>query len=81
MRGFFHITVPSSSVSIASSIRVIVKDTTSPDIITRVLSRAAAGGPDEALLREATEIIDTLRTLVDIRQEIELDASDPEGHA
>lgn len=34
-----------------------------------------------AMLAEAVEVIETLRTLVGIRQEIELEDAEPEGNA
>lgn len=54
---------------------MIVKDTTRPDILLRLLAQADCGGADEALFREAAETIETLRSLIGIRQEIELEDS------
>lgn len=60
---------------------MIVKNTTRPDILLRLLARADCGGPDEALFREAAKTIETLHSLIGIRQEIELEDSELEGHA
>lgn len=60
---------------------MILKDTTAADVILRLLARADDGSSDAELLREAADVIETLRALVGIRQEIELEDSEPEGRA
>ena len=52
------------------------------DIIPRLLA-AAENAPAEiaALLKEAAEDIETLRTLVGIREEVELEFAEPAGTA
>jgi hypothetical protein len=60
---------------------VSAKDITAADVISRLLARADSGSSDAELLREAAETIETLRVLVGIRQEIELEDSEPEGRA
>jgi hypothetical protein len=55
-----------------------------PDILIRLREAAAAIGiaPETRhLLLEAVETIETLRVLVGIRDEIELEDTEPEGHA
>jgi hypothetical protein len=52
------------------------------DIIPRLIAAAEAAPSDlAALLKEAAEDIETLRTLVGIREEVELEFADPAGHA
>lgn len=61
-------------------------DPEKPDIVARLKS-AAYGADDmliediEALFNEAAKQIETLRILVGIRQEIELEDAEPEGNA
>jgi hypothetical protein len=58
---------------------MIVKDTTAPDIIPRLLALADNGSSDAELLREAADVIGMLRELVGIREEIELEDEEPQG--
>jgi len=53
-----------------------------PDIVDRLRMAASFAASDErrALLLDAAEAIETLRTLVGIRREIELEDAEPEGH-
>lgn len=53
-----------------------------PDIIARLLDAAASNQPvSRSLLIEAAEIIETLRDLVGIRRDIELEDAEPQGRA
>ncbi len=54
-----------------------------PDIVERLRHAASFAASDErrALLIDAAETIETLRTLLAIRDEIELEDTEPEGHA
>jgi hypothetical protein len=53
-----------------------------PDIVARLRAAASFAASDErrALLLDAAEAIETLRALVGIRREIELEDAEPEGH-
>ena len=52
------------------------------DILERLWAAAAKADPvDAPLLLEAAKTIETLRTLVGIREEIELEDEEPQGHA
>ena len=52
------------------------------DILTRLWRRAAASdGEDRALLLEAGNMIQTLRTLIDIKDDVILEDMEPEGRA
>lgn len=52
------------------------------DILPRLWAAASrATGEERRLLLEAAKMIDTLRTLVGIRHEVELEDAEPEGNA
>jgi hypothetical protein len=53
-----------------------------PDILIRLWTAMRTADPEtRAILAEAMETIKTLRVLVGIREEIELEDAEPEGHA